>query len=272
MHTPLLRPHWWLLGVGVILVSLHLVLVARAENSDDLLPLSALVWAGGIYLGWRSPIPWRRDWPSTLVALPIFMWLLIRSLSPHALDVTFLRFYPPLIWLVFALLTGGWPYLLRQRQIGLVLSLTAIPPGLLYKLADWPLLVANTAHVVLHFLGFQVNRLGLYEIAIGPVPVRVDESCSGINIIHLLWAIAVVWVFILPTTRWQKIVLPLLGVAIAFLVNALRVAFLAAVVVNKPMFDYWHTGSGSQLYSPIAVAAFVVCCKFLLQRAEHGQA
>ena len=59
-----------------------------------------------------------------------------------------------------------------------------------------------------------------------------------------------------------------MAVFAAFFVNAARVALMAAIVSNKAVFDYWHFGQGSLIFSVIAVGILGLFCWFAILRDE----
>jgi exosortase/archaeosortase family protein len=54
---------------------------------------------------------------------------------------------------------------------------------------------------------------------------------------------------------------------IAFVVNAIRVALMALLVAggDKLAFDYWHEGTGSNIFSLVTMMLFGLFCKFMIQ-------
>jgi exosortase/archaeosortase family protein len=68
----------------------------------------------------------------------------------------------------------------------------------------------------------------------------------------------------------QKIVVPLVAIISAFVVNAARVALLAVLVsLSQPeAFKYWHEGSGSVIFSMIAVFIFGLFCWFAILKDQ----
>jgi len=76
-----------------------------------------------------------------------------------------------------------------------------------------------------------------------------------------------------PTTRKQKIIVPILAILIAFFVNSARIALLAVLVsLSQPdLFKYWHEGSGSVVFSMISVVIFGLFCWFFILRTQDQQ-
>jgi exosortase/archaeosortase family protein len=100
--------------------------------------------------------------------------------------------------------------------------------------------------------------------------VEVYHGCSGANVILQLLGMAVIFLLMFPTTVGQKIVVPLVAIISAFVVNAARVALLAVLVsLSQPeAFKYWHEGSGSVIFSMIAVFIFGLFCWFAILKDQ----
>jgi exosortase/archaeosortase family protein len=94
--------------------------------------------------------------------------------------------------------------------------------------------------------------------------VRVDAACAGAETMLQLWALAIVAIFLLPTTRRQKVIIPLTALVIAFLVNSIRVAILVTIVHDRSSFDYWHLGQGGQIFPLAAIIVWGIICKFII--------
>jgi cyanoexosortase A len=73
-----------------------------------------------------------------------------------------------------------------------------------------------------------------------------------------------------PMDWGQKILVPVLAIFLAFVVNGVRVALMAALAASsKPeAFEYWHKGNGSLMFSLIAVLLFGLFCLFLIRQQE----
>ena len=70
-----------------------------------------------------------------------------------------------------------------------------------------------------------------------------------------------------PTSLTKKILVPFVAVAIAFVVNGVRVAIMAALYSysHPETFKYWHTGTGSQIFFLISTLLFGGFCYLISQ-------
>ena len=83
------------------------------------------------------------------------------------------------------------------------------------------------------------------------------------SILHL-WGLAVLFLVMFPTNLAKILLVPIVAILIAFVVNAVRVALMAVLVAysNREAFDYWHLGTGSQIFFLITVLLFGLFCYF----------
>lgn len=259
-----------LMSIAAILVAVHISLVMRLTEIPNLLHGSILIWAVGGFLVWerRKQLTWANSSLSFGLGLGIVAIVLYINLSRDGYH-TFLRFTPLVSAISLGLLASGYQGLKQYQSELTMLLLTALPPGLVDKLAEWDLLTARSSHFLLHYLGLDVYRNGSL-ISVGSTAidntVNVAKSCAGSVTMVQLWVLAIIGIFLLPTKLWQKFTIPVVAMASAYFVNVIRVAILAAIVTNKPVFTYWHEGLGGQIFPIAAIVLWGLICKFLILR------
>lgn len=263
------EPKYWLLGIASGLIALHLTLTSRT-NDTDLFGTMLLFWGVVAFLIWERHESLNFEsgifasfFGSSLIAL-----ILIKSSSISGYDF-FIRATPFLSGISLALLASGTKGLKQYWQELLILAYTAIPPGLIGVFVDVALLTAKFSAFLLHYLGFEVVRKGVFLI-LEKGSVEVYHGCSGVNAMLQLLGLALVFLLMFPSTKGQKIVLPFVAIITAFLVNAARVALLAVLVsLSQPeAFKYWHEGNGSVIFSMIAVFIFGLFCWFAILKDQ----
>ncbi len=195
-------------------------------------------------------------------------FVLWRSLSPPG--VLFASVSPLLSGLALALLASGFEGLKQYwREFG-VLLLSLLPfvlRSLLFDLMGFdmspPTAVAATA--IARLLGWPAQAEDVYITTPGG-RVAVFEGCSGIRSMFFLFGLAVFFLLLFPpqTRLLQFIALPC-ALAIAFVVNAFRVALLIILISESRMaaFDYWHLGGGALVFESASVTLFVLVYRFL---------
>jgi len=259
------EPKYWLLGIAAGLIALHLTLTSRTENTD-LFGTMLLFWGVVCFLIWERHESLTLEsgvfgscFGASLIAL-----ILLKSSSISGYDF-FIRVTPLLSGISLALLASGTKGLKQYWQELLILAYTAIPPGLIGVFVNVALLTAKFSAFILHYLGFEVVRKGVF-LVLEKGSVEVYHGCSGVNAILQVLGLALVFLLMFPTTMGQKIVVPIIAVLIGFIVNAARVALMAVLVsLSQPeAFKYWHEGNGSVIFSMIAVFIFGLFCWFAI--------
>jgi cyanoexosortase A len=263
------EPKYWLLGIAAGSIALHLTLISRTENTD-LFGTMFLFWGVVAFLIWErhESLTLESGVFSSLFGATLIALILLKSSSISGYDF-FLRVSPLLSGVSLALLASGTKGLKQYWQEFIILAYTAIPPGAIGVFVDVSTLTAKFSAFLLHYLGFEVVRQGVYLI-LPNGRVQVYHGCSGVNAILQLLGLAVVFLLMFPTTAAQKIIVPTVAVIIAFVVNAARVGLLAVLVsLSQPeAFKYWHEGNGSVIFSMISVLIFGVFCWFAILQKE----
>lgn len=259
------EPKYWLLGIAAGLIVMHLTLTSRTANTD-LFGTMLLFWGVVVFLIWErhETLTLESGVLSSCFGASLIALILLKSSSLFGDDL-FLRVAPFLSGLSLALLASGTKGMKQYWQELLILGYTAIPPGFIGVFIDVAKLTAKFSAFILHYLGFEVVRQGVFLI-LEKGSVEVNHGCSGVNAILQLLGLALVFLLMFPTTVGQKIVVPIVAILIGFVVNSARVALMAVLVsLSQPeAFKYWHEGNGSVVFSMIAVFIFGLFCWFAI--------
>ncbi|MBW4552150.1 MAG: cyanoexosortase A [Aphanocapsa sp. GSE-SYN-MK-11-07L] len=255
------RPDWLLWGVFGLLVSFYFSLMVKASYSYDHISAIALGLSAILYRLWQrrgklkfypSPIAW---WSGVL----LLFWVILKCLVMPEED-TFLRILPAIAAFGFALIASGWRGLRQYWLEGIILLffLTTTMPGVVSsELVQTSKLTASLTAGLLWSLGFDAYHQGI-AVYLPQASVEVLGPCSPTIPIVRLLEMTVFFLAIYPTTWLQRFLLPIAAVAIAIGVNSFRIAILAVVNAARdlPAFDFWHHGTGSNIFSIINVIVF----------------
>lgn len=260
-----------LLGLLSALIALHLSLVFKSENTD-LIGSSLLYWSAAILIS-RSRQS-QLDFSSGLASFSVGSFILIAVLSKSSSisgNDIFLRLFPILSIAAVALIASDFRGLKRYWQELLILFVFAVPPGLILVFFDPSLVTAKVSAFILWTLGFQVSVQGVL-ISLPKGSIEVYSACAGVATMLQLFGVALMYLFLQPTKPYQKLMMPLIAVLIAFLVNAFRVALMAVLVAlgDQTAFEYWHIGNGSLVFSTIAVVIFCLFSQVLIHHEERS--
>ncbi|MDJ0575789.1 MAG: cyanoexosortase A [Xenococcaceae cyanobacterium MO_234.B1] len=129
---------------------------------------------------------------------------------------------------------------------------------------------AQFANAVLGLLGVETLRQGTVILLPPVAAMDVVESCAGYSKIFWLVEIAIIYLVMFPSKLLNNFIVPLTAIAIAFISNGVRVAFLGVLLAssNEAGFTYWHHGEGSQLFSIIPLVILGLFCLYLIRQME----
>ena len=300
-YTPFL-----LLGIAIALITLQLRLVWNTAYLTGLEPY-ALCYATVCFLIWRKRnalasecMSWKKLKSTKfqppkfkpvkfkfvkfqvprikpIVANPIvansvgftcILWVLYRSTLISSYD-SVLRLSPLISGLGLILIGFGFSGLKSYWRELLVLSSLLIPGTTVMEFFDISHATATLSGNLLWYSGFSVIQDGT-KLILPTGFVDVYPGCSGLQSMIQLLTLAFLFMMLFPMGWTQTVILSFAAIAVAFLVNGIRVALMAVLVAqaNDSAFDYWHIGDGSQLFSMVAVLLFGSVCYFCLEQFD----
>lgn len=265
------------IGLGAIAVSLAVLNLSLAwihTRNADLVAIMALCWGISGYLIWtrRQALPLRSEPYSTVAGGLLIVWALYKGWVMPDYDA-FVRIQPFILCLGLGLLASSAKRLgFYRKELGILLVL-ALPEGLLAQLIDQLIniseVAAQSTTVILWYLGFEVKRQGVF-VLLPAGGIEVYRGCSGLKAMLELLRLALIFLVIVPTSRLEKVFLPVVAVSLAYGINVIRlgVMTLLAASDHQDAFHYWHEGEGSNLFPVLAMLLFSGFCVFLLQRRD----
>ncbi len=265
----------FVLGVAASLIAVQLYLADRIKMVE-LFGTSALAWGASSFLLWekRDTLNLKSDVFSKFFGGTLIVLLLLKSLYLYQYQYKyqwFLRLFPLISAVGLGLAVSGVKGLKQYWQELLILCFPALSPApaILVKTIDLTTLTAKFSAMLLWYFGFAVSRQGTY-LSVANKSVEVGTGCSGLSVIVQMVMLAILFLFMFPTNRKQKILVPVVGVLVGFAVNVVRVALMAYLVAHstEKAFEYWHFGQGSIIFSMIAAAIFGIFCQFGILRNE----
>jgi cyanoexosortase A len=260
---------FWLISIGAGLVGIHLTLVDHSGQAE-MLSSSLLYWIAVSSLIWkkRDQLRLNSSFFGTLLGLLLVAIVLIKSQSISNID-SFLRVSPLISAIGLAAIASGIRGIKQYWQEFAVLSFMIPHSGVLSQAFDSSKLTAEFATSLLWCLGFDASRQGVY-VLLPTGSVEVNPGCSGYGSILQLLSLAVIFLFMFPTSRFQKLLMPIAAVCLGFSINAIRVALMAILSASgdKAAFLYWHNNEGSLAFSFISVLLFGLFCYFMLQQEQ----
>lgn len=253
--------HWGICGLALILGLLDLEAINRL-GFTHLFSLHLLViLAIANSLGQRKrQLCWESDRFSIGLGGTAIALVLLRSQMP-------LGYHPHLSLLVFgvglALIASGWKQISFYRKEIIALGILA-----LYSLFHWLLLVLNWQVLTAKAATFSLNLIGMVatqqdnRVILPTGRVEVYGSCAGIDLMILLVVIVSLFLLQFPLKKWQGLSCFVVAIALAFIINSLRIALLSILIAqhNRVGFDYWHGDEGGWIFSLVAIAFWGLWC------------
>ncbi|NEO85866.1 MAG: cyanoexosortase A [Spirulina sp. SIO3F2] len=266
---PVKDTRYWLLGLTVGLVLFHLFLTDKTGDAKSF-SVSFIFWGAVLSMVWdkKDQLNLESDrfsslFGTTLLSLALFKVVQISS------GGAFVQALPLLFGLSLALIASGYKGLGQYRQELLALGVLALPGERFLSNILQALLQAvrgqELAEVTAQFTALGLNVAGLpvelhdaVYVHTTQSVVYVHDGCSGGGVIDFLMRLSFLLMLVFPIQRLGKFLAPLIAIAIGFLTNGVRVMVMVWLVHqgNTAAFDYWHTGTGSQVFGAIGVILF----------------
>ena len=267
---------FWLLGISGGLIALHLRLTWVMTQSIDQMIFNLIFWIAAFSLLWKRRYTLRLESGtlSTFFGLLLIGWMLIKSTNIHSTTDILILFFPLIAALGLALIASGAKDFKQYKKELSIILLLSIPKVTLAEIIDKTfgstLLAAKFTNFLLWYLGFPVQRQGVYVI-LPTGAIEVYPACSGLNLMLLLLQIAILAIMIFQLKLYQKLLLPIIGILLAFILNGFRITLMAILVAasQQQAFEYWHGDEGTQIFSTLSILIFGGFCYFLVQHYEN---
>jgi cyanoexosortase A len=265
-------PKFWLLVLTGCVIALNLNLIGQAGLTN--LQVTTLLFIGAIIYRFRNQsncLILKGGLIAKILGSSILALVLLSS--PFLVKYDFLiRLLPFMSALSLAIIASGGKGLKQYWQELMLFIVLAVP---LERLID-PInqfsgvttLIAKFSTFLLWYVGFEVARQGDTII----MPLRstwVGPNCSGVLTMMWMVQLAILFLVMFPTTRIQKILVPIMAVLIVLLVNGIRTAIMAVLAARDyQAFEYWHSDN-AQIFSTIPILLFVIFCRYLVRKNQE---
>ena len=271
-----LNERFWLYSSLVSLSILYLDLVWKMTGDMDRLTTDGLFCAAILWLLWRKRD--RLNFQGSLVAscfgLCLITAILYKTLNLFWFESSLLSLVPFSAAIAIALIAAGFKGLYQYRRELFFAWFLFFPTGVIGYTIDRyvriTVLNAKVATYILYYFGFDVasqgNEVLLSLSGLGNFRAVVDYPCAGVPMILLMLKLALLLIAFIPFDRVLQITIPLVSVAIGFILGVIRVCILTLMIPQPKNFDYWHGSNGSQIFSTLGIIIFATFCHCLMQR------
>ena len=253
----------WLLAAG--LVALHQVAVAWIHHSIGLGAVCALVW-GGAWICLEDRLPEagpQPSWPGLALGgalLAFGLWRSFQIFHPDAVVYALPLVLGPALALLYAPLRELRPF--RDALLVLALMPATLLASRVIPVDELSHLTARLTQGVLLLTG-ELARVDGREVWLAGGGVRIAGSCSGVEILLQVTAIATIFVLAFPLrSAGTRLLMVLVAApAAAILANAVRIALLTVIVSSdwadkQRWFDFFHEDEGSLVFAALTVSGF----------------
>ncbi|MCM1981603.1 exosortase/archaeosortase family protein [Lyngbya confervoides] len=277
------RPPAGLVPLYVGLVCLHLALVYRMSSHLDELVIAALFWLvlyrrirglGAVQDSLAERGNSRSDRWSQLLAGVIVACLLTHSFSFYWFDSSFTNLMPGLAVLAIGLLGAGRR--LRLFYLELLFSSSFLIPKTL--LTVWlnqgsglllQKLTAQAAAFVLYYIGLPVALQGI-QIQLPQGQVHVELGCTAYPAVMALVQIWFLLMLLMPMGGGPTLKVGGITLIVTYLITVARVAYLAFIVDQPQLFEFWHGDPGQEIISTLLIMILGLTYYFTFLRQTEG--
>ena len=267
---------FWLYSSLVSLSILYLNLTWKTTGDMDRLTTDSLFCAAILWLLWRKRdrLDFQGSVVSSCLGLCLITAVLYKTLNLFWFESTLLPLIPFLAAIAIALIAGGFRGLYQYRRELFFAWFLFFPTGVIGHAIDRyvhiTVLNAKFATYFLYYFGFNVASQG-NEVLLSLSESEnfravVDYPCAGVPMILLMLKLALLLIAFVPFDKAQQIGIPIVSVAIGFVLGVIRVCILTLMIPKPESFDYWHGSNGSQIFSTLGIAIFAIFCHWLMQR------
>ena len=261
-------PSFWLLTIAGLLIALNWHLAKY--NSVYL-----IFWYAAFYITWsnRKTRYFDSDIFSTTIGLMLITWVLVRCILSDGNADVLSHIYPLISILGVCLIASKISKINQYWREIIIVSLTGIP---FLHIFDWlsptesiSILDAKLSRFLLWYVGFDVHQAD--NIVFLPTgSIEILDRCSSFSLLWLMWQFCLVIYLCFSLKKTQKILLGFWATIIALVVNGVRLCLMAILVANSndEAFEYWHGGSGAEIFTTIAILLFALVY-WLLTRQKN---
>lgn len=264
---------FWLLGIGSGLTAIIMTIIWKSGDASHLgMCLLFLFAAGSMLWEQRHKFILESDLLSSLVGILVIacvLWQSVFLLKGQGL-IFFTRMSPFIAAIGVGLLASGFQGLKQYwKQITMLFFIGGPELILTHFIHFVTPITAKVSALLLWYSGFEVVLEKQVYIYLPTGSIVVNNGCSGVAAMSYLLGVSMIALLMFPIERSKRIFVPIIAAVIAFVINAIRVAFLAVIVTNKPAFDYWHEGDGSRFVGMIGILIFGLLYYFYLSRSQE---
>lgn len=288
LHRPVKRlrrrlcdPSWLWKVLALLQAILSIWLIQATQGNPSTTLLAVVLWGGAVICieDQLDALRLRPRLPSAFLGMALLAYATWKSATVLDLDSS-VYLLPLIQGLGLAMVAMPVRRLPRFKEAYAVLGLFPLQLALFKLLPEYWISVftGKVTQVILLIFGMQASAVGRL-VMLDRAAVSIASTCSGIDLITQVTAIAIVFVFAFPIQGdLVKALYIALAPFVALFVNACRIALLA-VIQNSSIpfkteaFDFMHEDWGSLVFAGIATLVMGQIYMLLIDRclsSRHG--
>lgn len=267
--------------LGLLQATLSIWLVQSTQGNPSTTLLAVVLWGGALICieDQLDTLRLRSRLPSVAVGMLLLAYATWRSVTVLDLDSS-VYLLPLIQGLGLAMVAIPVRELLKFKEAFAVLSLFPLQLVLFKLLPEYWISVftGKLTQLILLIFGMQASAVGRL-VSLDKAAVSIASTCSGIDLITQVTAIAFVFVLAFPIRGLMlKALYVALAPIVALFVNACRIALLAviqnsSIPYKTAVFDFMHEDWGSLVFAGIATLVMGQVYMLLIDhylKTRHG--
>jgi cyanoexosortase A len=223
------------------------------------LMLSALFWLAILLQTWdkRYQVKPRLHSSGFVISTALGIGLILIGFYRRNGNIaSFFPFFSFLGWVIGVY--GHQKLSFYRKELLMVLCL-GLPKFANDKLINIAPLTAGAVYHLLLYTGHIVEKRNL-QIILPEGSIQVVPECSGLVLMIYMVSVSVIFLGSFSLSRKLSCFLVLLGIAVGFVVNAVRVSILAVLATPQSWnaFKYWHGSQGASFFVLGAMLGYAV--------------
>jgi len=256
---------FWLFATLSSLATLDLYYIWKITGKTPIL-INFLCWGSIFFLLWkkRNEIKFRGNIISIVIGSLLILCINVRHIlsqlnyTKEIVDV-FSRIFPVVNLIGILLILSGFKRLIYYKsEILLSIANFILYPFLVLsnvtRINPFIYIDSQLTTFILHYVGFQVTRQGSI-VSLSNGSINIFAGCSSFVPLLSIFPIMVIFLTSYATNRITKIYIFVVAIVAIFLMNAIRLCFLAISLnkIDMSTFNYWHEGEGVNIFSNLIV-------------------
>ena len=257
---------------------LYFNLLWKTTKNIDILTTDLLFYSAICALLWRrkNTLIASGSAISSCLGLTLLTISIVKITTLYSFEATLIPLLPFIAAISLALISSGTRGLAQFKKEIFFAWFLFFPTGVIGhfidNLVEITVLNAKFATYILYYVGFDVANYGNQVILdlpkLGQYKAVVDYPCAGVPMILLMLKLSLLLVCFFPFSKTQKTIIPLVSVAIGFVLGVIRVCILTLLIPEPAKFDYWHGSSGDGIFSTLAIMIFAGFAYFMLEKVN----